>query len=81
MVACAQRAFDDGPLVVTGAVATGAGLLGSGLRAALADALGTVPVIVREASVGAAALALRALPEVDADVADGLVRAGWSRAV
>jgi N-acetylglucosamine kinase-like BadF-type ATPase len=76
LVGCAGRAHDGGTLVVTGAVATGTGLLGVRIRAALESALGTVPVIVHDASVGAAALALRALPEVDAAVADQLVRTG-----
>ena len=59
---------------MTGAVATGTGLLGTRVREALHSALGTMPVVVHDPSVGAAALALRALPEVDASVADQLVR-------
>ena len=75
LVGSAARAYDGGPLVVTGAVATGTGLLGTSVREALSATLGAVPLIVHDASVGAAALALRALPEVDTAVADRLVRA------
>ena len=76
LVACAARAHRGGALVVTGAVATGAGLLGTRVRDALESALGIAPVVVLDASIGAAALALRALPEIEPSVADQLVRAG-----
>jgi N-acetylglucosamine kinase-like BadF-type ATPase len=75
LVGCAARAYDGGTLVVTGAVAIGSGLLGTRIRDALASILGIAPVVVHDATVGAAALALRALPEVDPAVADRLVRA------
>jgi glucosamine kinase len=63
-----------GPLVVTGGVAAGSGLIGTAVRAALAAEFGAPPRTVADGGVrGAAALAVRRLPGVPTAVADQLV--------
>lgn len=54
----------DLPLVVAGALATGAGLVGTSLRAQLSHDFGVQPRLARDGVVGAAFLALRQLPGV-----------------
>ncbi len=78
LVATAALAGPAATLVVTGAVATGAGPLGSRVRAALETRLGVRTVVVRDGSIGAAALALRAVPSGAAGIADRLVRSAMA---
>jgi hypothetical protein len=65
---------DNGaPLVVTGGVAIGTGLIGARVRAALSAAFGEPLRFVTDGVRGAAALALRRLPGVDPAAADQLI--------
>ncbi|HEY2273486.1 MAG TPA: BadF/BadG/BcrA/BcrD ATPase family protein [Jatrophihabitantaceae bacterium] len=64
---------DADALVITGGVASGDGLLGIRLRAALEATFGVLPRVVHDGVRGAAALALRRLPGIADGVADQLV--------
>lgn len=74
--ASAVRVDPAAPLVITGGVSTGDGYLGLHLRDALQRELDAVPRVVRDGTIGAAALALRSAGRHS--TADSLVEQGDS---